>query len=167
MFREFTKLNEWVTLVKVLHEGEARPYYYLEAADYVSVIAVNEINEVAFVRQYRPTLNLETLELPGGIIEHGQSSLEAGVKELLEETGLGVVNVIAKLKPRFIDTVRLTLRNHTIILRTTTEKIGGVESNIRLNWIRIDDLPDLLKNGDISLESHSGAIAQALLFQYI
>lgn len=167
MFREFTKLNEWVTLVKMLCEGEAHPYYYLEAADYVSVIAVNEINEVAFVRQYRPTLNLETLELPGGIIEHGQSSLEAGVKELLEETGLGVVNIITKLKPRFIDTVRLTLRNHTIILQTTTEKIGGVESNIRLNWIRIDDLPDLLKNGDISLESHSGAIAQALLFHYI
>lgn len=167
MSRVFTKLNDWVTLVKMQVPDEVQPYYYLEVRDYVSVIAVNERNEIAFVKQFRPTLDRKTLELPGGIIEQGQSPQEAGIKELLEETGLGAISTIAELKPRFIDTARLNLQNHTIVLTTRSEMVGSPESGIELIWVHADDLLKLLEDGDISLESHSGAIAQALLFHYI
>lgn len=167
MSREFVELNDWVTLVRMDAANDDKPYYYFQLDDYVSVIAINERNEVAFVRQFRPTLNIETLELPGGIIEHGQSTLEAAHKELLEETGLGSIEFITEFKPLYIDSVRLSLRNHTVVLRTSTENIAPSESNTQLIWVHRDELLEVLESGQISLESHSGAIAKALLLQYI
>lgn len=167
MSRELVELNEWVTLVRMHAFNEDEPYYYFQLDDYVSVIAINERNEVAFVRQFRPTLNIETLELPGGIIEHGESIFEAALKELLEETGLGSIAYIAEFKPLYVDSVRLSLRNHTVILRTSTENIALSEPKIQLTWVHKDELLVLLESGQISLESHSGAIAKALLLQYI
>jgi len=167
MSREFVELNDWVTLVRMDEANDDKPYYYFQLDDYVSVIAINERNEVAFVRQFRPTLNIETLELPGGMIEHGESILEAANKELLEETGLVSISYITEFKPLYVDSVRLSLRNHTVILRTSTENIAPSESNIQLMWVHRDELLLLLESGQISLESHSGAIAKALLLQYI
>ena len=167
MSREFVILNEWVTLVRMDTPNDAKPYFYFQSDDYVSIIALNERNEVALVRQFRPTLNIETLELPGGIIEHGQSVFDAATKELLEETGLGFISYVAEIKPLYVDSVRLSLRNHTVILRTSSEKLAPSEPEIQLTWVHRDDLLKLLENGQISLESHSGAIAKALLLQYI
>ena len=71
MSRIFTKLNDWVTLVKMEVADEVQPYYYLEVRDYVSIIAVNEKNEIAFVKQFRPTLDRKTLVLPGALLIRG------------------------------------------------------------------------------------------------
>ena len=167
MSREFVKLNDWVTLVRMDEANDDTPYYYFQLDDYVSVIAINERNEIAFVRQFRPTLNIETLELPGGMIETGESILEAAKKELSEETGLESISYITEFKPLYVDSVRLSLRNHTVLLRTSTENIAPSESNIQLVWVHRDKLLLLLESGQISLESHSGAIAKALLLEYI
>ncbi len=167
MPREFVELNDWVSLVRMDEANDDKPYYYFQLNDYVSVIAINERNEVAFVRQFRPTLNIETLELPGGMIELGESILEAANKELSEETGLISISYITEFKPLYVDSVRLSLRNHTVLLRTSTENIAPSESNIQLVWVHRDELLLLLESGQISLESHSGAIAKALLLQYI
>jgi len=167
MSREFVKLNDWVTLIRMKVPNDNEPYYYFQLDDYVSVIAINERNEVAFVRQFRPTLNIETLELPGGIFERGESILDAALKELLEETGLRSIEFITEFKPLYVDSVRLSLRNHTVILRTSTENMAEPEASIHLTWVHRDELVILLESGQISLESHSGAIAKALLLQYI
>jgi len=63
------------------------PYYTLELEDYVSVFATTETNEVLLVRQYRPSIETYTLELPSGHVESGESPEEAARRELAEETG--------------------------------------------------------------------------------
>jgi ADP-ribose pyrophosphatase len=62
-------------------------YYMLELQDYVTVVAVTPGRQVLLVRQFRPVVQRETLELPSGHVELGESPEEAARRELLEETG--------------------------------------------------------------------------------
>lgn len=78
------------------------PFYVLEYAPWVSVFAVTDNTEVVFVRQYRHGLSIETLELPsGGVARSDANPVEAGLRELREETGYTSVTAIeiAKIAP--------------------------------------------------------------------
>jgi ADP-ribose pyrophosphatase len=76
----------WFTVVaKPQPAGE--PYYVLELQDYVAVVAMTPAREVLLVRQFRPVVDRQTLELPSGHDERGESPEDAARRELLEETG--------------------------------------------------------------------------------
>ncbi len=53
----------------------------------VCIAALTEKNELLFVRQFRYPYKEIVLELPAGKLEKGQTPLENGKRELLEETG--------------------------------------------------------------------------------
>lgn len=53
----------------------------------VTVIPVNEKNEILMVRQYRYPHHKVMLEIPAGKLEPGESHYDCGKRELLEETG--------------------------------------------------------------------------------
>lgn len=78
--------TKWFRLVE-----EAQPsgdlFYMLELPDYVSVIALTASRELLLVRQHRPVVGRETLELPSGHVDPGERPEDAARRELLEETG--------------------------------------------------------------------------------
>lgn len=53
----------------------------------VCVAALNDKDELLFVRQYRYPYDAVLLELPAGKLSPGESPLECGRRELMEETG--------------------------------------------------------------------------------
>ena len=57
----------------------------------VCVAALDEDNNLSFVKQFRYPYKEVVLELPAGKLEKGSTPLENGKRELLEETGLGQV----------------------------------------------------------------------------
>lgn len=67
----------------------------------VSIAALTEQNELYFVRQYRYPYHEVVLELPAGKLEPGEDPLEAGKRELREETGAVGTNYadLGKLYP--------------------------------------------------------------------
>jgi ADP-ribose pyrophosphatase len=78
--------TKWFRVVaRAQPQGE--PYYMLELPDYVSVLAVTPARQVLLVRQFRPVVQRQTLELPSGHIEAGELPEDAARRELLEETG--------------------------------------------------------------------------------
>ncbi|MFH2046227.1 MAG: NUDIX hydrolase [Pseudomonadota bacterium] len=59
----------------------------LESSDWVNVIALTPENELVVVYQHRFGTGETTTELPAGIVESGETSKEAAIRELKEETG--------------------------------------------------------------------------------
>jgi len=67
-------------------DGSTKKYYWAELPPAVVVVAIVD-GDVVFVEQYRPTIGKGCLELPAGIVETGETYVEAGTRELQEETG--------------------------------------------------------------------------------
>ena len=64
------------------------PWYMLEWRDWVHVLALTPARELVLVRQWRPGAEAAVLELPGGIMDPGDTDpVAAGRREFLEETG--------------------------------------------------------------------------------
>jgi len=67
--------------------GKTKRFSLIECVDWVNVIALTPDDRVVLVRQYRPGTDTVCLEIPGGMVDDGESPLEAAVRELEEETG--------------------------------------------------------------------------------
>jgi NUDIX domain len=75
----------WFDLVEKLVGPDCSPHYSISARDYLSVLAVTRDGMFPLVRQFRPTVEMVTLELPGGHVDEGEGPEEAARKELQEE----------------------------------------------------------------------------------
>ena len=88
---EYLIRRPWLTArrdVVRLPDGRVNPeYYILEYPDWVNVIAITKDGRMVMERQYRHGLGKTCFELPCGVIEDGETPLEAARRELLEETG--------------------------------------------------------------------------------
>ena len=66
---------------------EIPEYYVLEYPDWVNVIAIDKAGRFIMEKQYRHGMQRMSYELPCGVMEKGETPLEAAKRELLEETG--------------------------------------------------------------------------------
>lgn len=68
--------------------------YALQLSDWVNIVALTPQGEVVMVRQYRHGIRDFTLEFPGGVIDLGDTPEEAALRELREETGYEVEEIL-------------------------------------------------------------------------
>ena len=62
-----------------------------------AVVPVTDKGTILLVRQYRNALDQETLEIPAGGIEPGETPLECVTREIEEETGFARTNIYNNL----------------------------------------------------------------------
>lgn len=90
---EYLFRRPWLTVRhdKVrLPDGRINPeFYVLEYPDWVNVFAITEDGRAVMEKQYRHGLGKTCYEIPAGVIEEGETPLEAAKRELAEETGYG------------------------------------------------------------------------------
>lgn len=83
--------NRWITVREdaVVHpEGSTGIFGVVDCRPGVIIVALNDKYEVSIIHEYRYAYQGESIELPAGGIEDGQSPLAAAERELREEAGL-------------------------------------------------------------------------------
>jgi 8-oxo-dGTP pyrophosphatase MutT (NUDIX family) len=69
-------------------------FYVIEAPDWINVIPLTADDRVVMIEQYRFGTDEVTLEIPGGMVDEGETPREAAAREMLEETGFAAGEVI-------------------------------------------------------------------------
>lgn len=71
-------------------DGEERAFYLIRSPEWAQIVPLTANDEIVMVKQFRHGSGRVTLEIPGGLVDPGESPAEAAVRECLEETGYRV-----------------------------------------------------------------------------
>lgn len=131
--------------------GDAE-FFYIDTKDWVNVIALSEAGEVVLIRQYRHGTDEITLEIPGGIVDAGESPADAARRELREETGYDcdAIMEIGRVRPN-----PAIMGNWTYTLLATGARPVGESAfdeheEIEVLLHPIDRIDELLGAGEIT-----------------
>ena len=113
--------------------GKEHDFYVLDSVNWVNVIAVTPDRQLVMVEQYRHGSNTVELEIPGGLMDAGETDpVAAAVRELREETGYAGEN--ARLLGRIHS-------NPAILSNTTyTVLIENCRLKHEVDWDHGEDL---------------------------
>ncbi len=133
-------------------DNREHDFYVLEAPDWINVIPLTLNDEAVMIEQYRHGTNSVTLEIPGGMVDKGETPQTAAARELLEETGYaatGEVLFLGKTRPN------PAIQNnwiHTYFARNVEFKSAPVFDSTEHTIVRIvplEDVPALIADGTI------------------
>jgi ADP-ribose pyrophosphatase len=131
--------------------GEAHDFFVLESPDWVNVLPFTDEGELILVRQHRFGVDRDSLEIPGGMVDPGESPLDAARRELLEETGYAP----SRFEP--LGTIEsnpaiLTNLTHTFLApgcrEVAAQKLDSTEE-LELVKVPVARIDELLQDGDI------------------
>jgi ADP-ribose pyrophosphatase len=129
-----------------------------ESNDWVVVLPVTVDGEVVFVRQFRHGVGHVVLEIPGGLIDVGESAEEAAERELREETGYEATSMrqVADLLPN----PALNSAHCHVVLAEGCRPIQGQDLDpfelIEIVTHPLTEVPSLIRSGQFN---HAQAIA--------
>lgn len=125
--------------------------------DSVCVLHVNDAGELPLVRQSRPAHGRESLELPGGKVEEGESLVHAALRELTEESGC-VGEDAEELVTLDMDLSVSVHRTH--LVRVHKLATTGSPSEFDLVWLPVGEALGKVLAGEIT---HAPTVAGLLL----
>ena len=136
--------------------GKQKDFYLLDFPDWVNVIALTPERDVVLIRQFRYGSNRMEIEIPGGMVNAQEPPIEAGCRELLEETGYAGCN--ARIIGRVCPNPALQ-RNYCYTVL--------VEKAVKVTEPSMDDMEDiesfLLAEKEISSRIAAGDIDHGLV----
>jgi ADP-ribose pyrophosphatase len=144
--------------------GAEHDFYVIETRDWINIIPLTADQQLVMVKQYRHGSKQITLEIPGGMLDEGDTPERAAARELMEETGyeaeewvkVGVVNP----NPAIFNN-----RCYTFLaknLKKVSDPTPDQTEDIDVVLIPLSDIPELIRKGTID-----HAIVIAAFYRYL
>ncbi len=150
--REFSVVSVQEHTYEHVASGKHRGYVVCDSADWVFVIPVTPDDEVVFIRQFRHGLGEVVLEIPGGVMDPGETPMQTGVRELREETGY-VPESVEMFGPLIPNPGLNNARYHVALARgcrpefePSTEPFEEIEIELR----PLATLTEMITSGELS-----------------
>lgn len=127
-------------------------FVVVDAPDWVNVIALTADDRVLLIEQFRHGIEKVTTEIPGGSVDPGEDPLDAGLRELREETGYGggSAELIGAVTP---NPALMNNHCHTVLVRGVERQgeaqLEGYEE-IRTYLAPLADVPEMIRSGTIT-----------------
>lgn len=142
--------------------GMERDFYKLEFGSWVNIIACTSDNDILLIRQYRYGSDQVELEIPGGAVNENEPPLQAGLRELLEETGYQGEN--GRIIGRVCPNPAIQGNSCYTVLVENVQKIHEPEfddmEDITVAAVQEAEVFNLVKNGELN----HGLVLNGLMF---
>lgn len=139
-------------------DGREHDFFVIEAPDWINVVPLTDDGRVVLIEQYRHGTGELSLEIPGGMVDPGESPAETAARELLEETGYGggELTLVGKTRPN------PAIQNnwlHTYVARgvrfSAAPVFHGTEQTVT-RLVPFGEVPRLIREGAVT---HSLVVA--------
>lgn len=139
-------------------------FYTIDSRDWVNVLAITPDERMIIIRQYRHGSDEISIEIPGGIVDQGESPIEAARRELLEETGFDSSRLVelgrVRANPAFMTNWMY------YVLALDVHPVGETSfddwEEISMELLPIPDVDEMVRRGDIT---HAYAVAALLWYR--
>jgi len=129
-----------------LASGSTAKRWYVVLPDGVSVVCLRN-SRIIVLKELRSASQSVQWTLPGGVVEEGETSEQAAVREVIEETGLEPLDI------RWLDTFRRPSvafkQTFHLFMATRFRQVGPVEAGIEVNEFTFTDVAKLLDAGEL------------------
>ena len=160
--------SPWLEVVaKEVELGPPRgreTFWAVRTHEYAAVLAITTDGLIPLVRQFRPAVEAEVLELPSGTVEPGESPEAATRRELLEETGCEAGELVP-LGCLTADSGRMETQQWAYFapdVRRVNDGPTG-EEELELLFVDRDELRRLIVDGELVQAIHLGIVGLALV----
>ncbi|MDQ3322677.1 MAG: NUDIX hydrolase [Acidobacteriota bacterium] len=129
-------------------DGAEATFFVVENPDWVNVVALTEKRQVVLIEQFRHGSEEIVLEIPGGMIDTGESSEAAARRELLEETGFSSNEFIFLGKSRPNPAIQNNWIFHYLALdcKETREAAFDEHESIFTKLVALSEIENLIRN---------------------
>ena len=132
--------------------GREHPRVRIDCPDWVTVVALTPAGDAVMVRQYRAGIDGDTLEIPGGIVDPGETPEMAARRELEEETGFRAARWVS-LGTSHPNPALQSNRHHAFLAldceRVHAPRLDAGE-DIQVELVPRARLPELVRSGAIT-----------------
>lgn len=142
------------------------PYYVMHEKDWVIVFAQTEDARILVVRQFRYAAGVFCSELPGGVVDEGESPLQAAERELLEETGHSAPDWVA-IGSMYANPVRQTNSIHVFFAKgaqlVSEQKLDHGEE-LTFHLATLGEVERMIDSNEFSHSLHVASFYRVLAF---
>ena len=121
-------------------------------------------SKVLLESEFRLACNSEVFNFPAGLIDKGETVVEAAKRELKEETGLDLVEIEAVLPPSYASPGTSDEVMQIVIAKVSGEIKESIfaDEEIKARWYTKEEVKTLLKQG-----AHMSVRTQMFLYMWI
>lgn len=150
---DFRIFKLWSDVKVSPRTGHEHDFFVLEAPNWCNIIAITPDEKLVMVEQFRVGTNTIDLEVPGGVMDPGETDpVATAVRELREETGYAGANarLLGKIhsNPAILTNTTFTVIIENCRLVHATDFDHG--EDIVTHLVPIAEIPDLIRAGRIS-----------------